>query len=207
MPIAAIRHKTPAQLRADVDAFAERYVHDWERWLSTRREGRPMLFGRILRKWQATRPRPMRRLRQEARHDAPFLDDLLEDAAQPLRIVAGCSILTIAGRTAEQAKAFRMLWTNFARLPLSGGPSCVGITKAVLLLTEGTIGPALDSRVRAKLRVARPVDSAEWLGMLEQIGEDIAAFERAYGPMAKIVSSRFAHLAPGRLYDMALGPR
>jgi hypothetical protein len=207
VPIAAIRHKTPSQFRADVDAFAERYVRDWDCWLSTSREGRPMLFGRILRKWQATRPRPIRRLREEAQHGAPFLDDLLEDAAKPLHVVAGCSVLTIAGRTAEQQEAFRMLWANFARLPLSGRPSCVGITKAVLLLTEGRIGPALDSRVRAKLGVARPADCAEWLGMLEEIGEDIAGFERAHGPMAEIVSSRFAHLAPGRLYDMALGPR
>jgi hypothetical protein len=205
--IAAIRYKTPAQLRADVDGFAARYVEDWESWLRMGSEGRPTLFGRILRKWQATRPRPMRRLREEAQHGAPFLDDLLKDAAEPLRVVASCNVLTIADRTAGQEEAFRMLWAIFARLPLSGGPSCVGITKAVLLLTEGRIGPALDARVRAKLGVARPATSAEWLRMLQEIGEDVAAFECAHGPMATIVSSRFAQLAHGRLYDMALGPR
>jgi hypothetical protein len=161
VPIVAIRHKTAAQLRADVDGFAPRYVDDWDRWLGMSRQERPMLLGRILRKWQATRPRPMRRLRDEAQHGAPFLDDLLEDAAEPLGVVASCSLVTIADRTARQEEAFRMLWANFARLPLSGGPSCVGITKAVLLLTEGRIGPALDSRVRVKLGVARPADSAE----------------------------------------------
>ncbi len=207
MPIAAIRNKTPAQLRADVDGFAARYVQDWEDWLRMGSEGRPVLFGRILRKWQATRPLPMRRPREEAQPWAPVLDDLLEAAAEPLRVVAGCSVLTISERTPEQTEAFQMLWAIFARLPSSGVASCVGITKALLLLTEGRIGPALDSRVRAKLGVARPADSAEWLGILEEIGADIAAFERVHGPMATIVSSRFAQLAPGRLYDMALGPR
>jgi hypothetical protein len=207
VPIAAISNKTPAQLRAEVDGFAARYVQDWDNWLTMRSEGRPLLFGRILRKWQATRPLPMRRLSKEARHGAPFLDDLLEAAAEPLRLVAGCNVLTISERTPEQTQAFQTLWKVFAQLPLAGEASCVGITKALLLLTEGRIGPALDSRVRAKLGVARPANCLEWLRLLQEVAEDIAAFERLHGPIANIVPVRFAKLAYGRLYDMALGPR
>lgn len=207
MPIAAIRNKTPAQLRADVSDFAVRYVQDWDSWLSVSSEGRPTLFGRILRKWQATRPLAMRRLRHEAKHGAPFLDDLLETAEEPLRVVSSCSVLTIAARTPEQDEAFRRLWAVFSQLAVSGGASCVGITKAVLLLTEGKIGPALDSRVRGKLGVPRPRNCSEWLAILQDIGEDITAFERGYGPMAAAVPTGFAKLAHGRLYDMALGPR
>jgi hypothetical protein len=207
VPIAVIRNKTPAQLRADVDGFAARYAQDWEDWLSMGSEGRPTLFGRILRKWQGTRPLPMRRPRKEAQHGAPFLDDLLDDAAKPLRVVADCSVLTITKRTPEQTEAFQALWAVFARLPLSGVASCVGITKALLLLTEGRIGPALDSRVRAKLGVARPADCSEWLRILQEVAEDIEAFERLHGPLANAVPVRFAKLACGRLYDMALGPR
>lgn len=207
MPITVIRNKTPAQLRADIDGFAVRYVQDWESWLSIGSTGRPMLFGRILRKWQATRPLPMRRLRTEAQHGAPFLDDLLEAAAEPLRVVAGCSVLTITQRTPEQTEAFQRLWAVFARLPLSGVASCVGITKALLLLTEGRIGPALDSWVRGKLGVARPANCSEWLWILQEVAADIAAFEQLHGPIANAVPVRFAKLADGRLYDMALGPR
>lgn len=207
MPIAVIRNKTPAQLRADVDGFAARYVQDWENWLSMGSAGRPMLFGRILRKWQATRPLPMRRLKNEAQHQGPFLDDLLEAAAEPLQVVASCSVVTIAERTPEQTEAFNTLWAVFARLPLAGVASCVGITKALLLLSEGRIGPALDSRVRTKLGVARPANCSEWLQILQEVAEDIAAFEQRHGPITKVVHIRFAKLAYGRLYDMALGPR
>jgi hypothetical protein len=202
-----IRNKTPSQLRAEVDGFAARYVQDWENWLNVGSAGRPMLFGRILRKWQATRPLPMRRLREETQHGAPFLDDLLEAAAKPLRVVAGCSVLTITERTPEQTEAFQALWAVFSRLPLSGAASCVGITKALLLLTEGRIGPALDSRVRGKLGVGRPANCSEWLRILQEVAEDIAAFEHLHGPIANVVPVRFAKLPLGRLYDMALGPR
>lgn len=207
MPIEAIRNKTPAQIRADVDGFASRYVEDWDTWLSGGPDGRPELFGRILRKWQATRPLPMRRLRKEAQHQAPFLDDLCEATEEPVRVLADLSVLTIAERTPAQQKALETLWTIFSRLPASGVATCVGITKGMLLVTNGRIGPAFDSQVRRKLCVARPTTYAEWLAILQEIGEDIAIFERAHGPITEFVPSRFAHLAYGRLYDMALGPR
>jgi hypothetical protein len=92
-------------------------------------------------------------------------------------------------------------------LPTSGVASCVGITKAVLLLTDGRIGPAFDSQVRRRLGVARPTTYREWLQALEEIGEDIAVFESAHGPLTKAVPAHFAQIPYGRLYDMALGPR
>jgi hypothetical protein len=203
----AIRNKTPAQIRADVEGFAARYVEDWDAWLNGDPDGRPELFGRILRKWQATRPLPMRRLRKEAQHQAPFLEDLWQAAEEPVRVLADLSVVTIADRTPAQQGALETLWTNFSRLPSSGVGSCVAITKGMLLVTDGRIGPAFDSQVRRKLRVARPTTCAEWLAILQEIGEDIALFERAHGPITACVPCRFTHLAYGRLYDMALGPR
>jgi len=113
----------------------------------------------------------------------------------------------MAHRTGEQEEALTSLWAIFSRLPTSGTASCVGITKAVLLLTDGRIGPAFDSQVRRKLGVGRPATCREWLQTLQDIGEDIAAFETSHGRLAKAVPFRFAQLAYGRLYDMALGPR
>jgi hypothetical protein len=43
--------------------------------------------------------------------------------------------------------------------------------------------------------------------LLEDVGEDIAVFESSHGSLTKAVPVRFARLAYGRLYDMALGPR
>ncbi|MFQ5830941.1 MAG: hypothetical protein ACE5JD_17570, partial [Candidatus Methylomirabilia bacterium] len=162
---------------------------------------------RILRKWQATRPLAMRRVKEEADHGAPFLDDLLESAQEPLRTLADLTVLTIARRAPQEDEALAALWRIFSRLPTSGVASCVGITKAVLLLTDGRIGPAFDSQVRKKLGMGRPPTCGEWLQTLQEIGEDIAMFESTHGPLPKAVPARFAQLGYGRLYDMALGPR
>jgi hypothetical protein len=205
--VEAIRNKTPRQIRAAVNGFAMRYVEDWEGWLAAHREDRPDLFGRILRKWQATRPLAMRRLKREAAHGAPFLDDLLESAVEPLHTLADLTVVTIAHRAPAQHEALAMLWAIFSRLPTSGVASCVGITKAVLLLTDGRIGPAFDSQVRQRLGVGRPATCRDWLQILQDIGQDIAVFESAHGPLTKAVPARFAPLEYGRLYDMALGPR
>lgn len=207
MAVKAIRNKTPRQVRSAVNAFSARYVEDWNAWVGAHRDARPQLFARILRKWQATRPLAMRRLRAEAEHRPPFLDDLLESAVEPLRALGGLTLLTITRRTRVQDEALTTLWTIFSRLPTSGAASCVGITKAVLLLTDGRIGPAFDSQVRSKLGVGRPATCREWLQTLQDIGEDIAVFESSKGRLTQAVPARFARLAYGRLYDMALGPR
>jgi hypothetical protein len=54
-----------------VNAFSAGYVTDWNLWLEVRPRDRAALFGVILRRWQATRPRPMRRTRLEAGRKAP----------------------------------------------------------------------------------------------------------------------------------------
>ena len=99
------------------------------------------------------------------------------------------------------------MWQIFGQLPTSGSASCVGITKAILLLTDGRLGPAFDSQVRKRLGAAQPATSAAWVGILEEIADDIIAYEAANGLLARLVPPRFAHLAYGRVYDMALGPR
>lgn len=205
--IDALRTMSPSELRSKVNGFATGYVEDWKTWLAAGHDRRPELFGRILRRWQATRPQAMRRLRRETNHEAPYLEDLLEAAAEPLRTLESITLLKIAQRKPAQNEALNVLWNIFSRLPTSGVSSCVGITKAVLLLTDGRIGPAFDSQVRKKLGVGRPETCREWLQRLEDIGEDIAAFEAMHDQLADAVSSHFAQLGYGRLYDMALGPR
>lgn len=207
MSVDALRKKTPKQVHDDVSSFAARYIEDWESWMQAAEEQRPQLFGHILRKWQATRPRAMRRLRNQAQHGAPFLDDLLRRSSKPLQVVEDLTLLAIAFRTAAQDRALVSLWKIFLHLPTSGAASCVGITKAILLLTDGRIGPAFDSKVRKQLGVGPPPTPAEWLGTLQQIAEDIAAFESVHGPLTDAVPRQFAQLGYGRLYDMALGPR
>jgi hypothetical protein len=113
----------------------------------------------------------------------------------------------LAVATSTQRDALGTLWEVFAALPINGRATCVGISKAVLLVTDGRIGPALDSTVRERTGLPRPANGGEWLACLAAIGEELAEFESRHGPVQDAVSPRFRHLAAGRLYDMALGPR
>ena len=110
----------------------------------------------------------------------------------------------------QQDEALANVWGVFLHVTTTGLASCVGITKAVFRLTDGRVGPALDSTVRKRVRVRGPANSIsrpDWLQILEGVGDDISAFESANGPLARVVSPRFADLANGRRYDTALGPR
>lgn len=205
--VSGIRHMTPAQVSQAVSGFASTYVADWESWLATPFEQRPVMLGRILRRWQATRPAPMRREQAAAVHEAPYLEDLFADAQGSIRLLADLDLSSLRRRSAVQEQALRGLWGNFSRLTATGEATCVGITKTILLVTDGRIGPAFDSTVRDRLRIARPAYSSDWIRSLDLISADLKMFESRHGPLAEAVLPRFRHLAVGRLYDMALGPR
>ena len=152
----------------------------WDDWLAAGTNVRRNFSGVVLRKWQQPpRGRPRAPAGGTARSGA-FLDELLAEAEEPLHLMANLSVATVSERTPAQDEALAGLWSIFSRLRISGVTSCVGITKAILLLTDGKIGPAFDSRVRANLGVARPSTCSEWLQALENIAEDIAMFERQW---------------------------
>jgi hypothetical protein len=202
-----LARKSPQEVRAAVESFAARYVRDWDAWVNARPKDMATVFGQVLRRWQATRPRPMRRPQAEAVHEPPYLDDLLAGALPSLERLGRIDVATVQSRTPEQADAFAELWATFEGLTSVGRASCVGVSKAVLLVTYGKIGPALDSNVRAALGIRAPVTANEWLAVLDHVGRDIALFEAANGPLAGAVPARFARVGVGRLYDMVLGPR
>lgn len=146
-------------------------------------------------------------IRAEAHHGAPFLEDLLDSAAEPVFVLGEKTVLTIGRRSIQEDNALRALWEVFSHLSETGLASCVGISKAVLLVTDGRIGPAFDSNVRRELGLDRPETCREWLQILDAVGGDIAVFESKNGPLTRAVSPRFERLGYGRLYDMVLGPR
>lgn len=208
MMVTCLRRMSPDEVRVAVGAFPSRYVRDWDQWGKADRQYRAVLFGKILRKWQATRPRAMRRPIVEARHESPFLEDLLAASEPHIRRLSRLSVKELPDASNEADEALRALWANFTKLPIQGSASCVGISKAVLLLTDGRIGPAFDSRVRrCVLGAGRHIETAErWISVLRQVGEDIRAFEAAHSPLPDVVPTAFSALGYGRLYDMAFGP-
>lgn len=195
MTIVALRTLTPEDVRSAMSQFNSRYIRDWASWIGTPPQRRPVEFGRILRNWQATRPLEMRRPRAEASHPGPYLDDLLEMAGSPIAALAGLGLSWVNTRSPEQADALCDLWEIFASLPTQGRATCVGITKAVLLATDGQVGPALDSRVQQSIGVRPPADAQAWLQILDGVGADIRAFERQHGPLYKVVQPEFSRLS------------
>ena len=207
--IDVLRKMTPAQVRRSVAGFSIDYVHDWDRWTSAATIDRPAAFVRTLGRWQAVRPRRLRRIRARSQeHPPPHIEDLLESAEPYLEAISGLFMGRTEAMTEKERGALETLWSVFLGLPQSGESSCVAITKAVLLLTDGRIGPALDSKVRGRLACGRIRTAREWTDVLVEVTADIRAFERASSvTLAEAVPPRFAALANGRLYDMVLGPR
>ena len=208
MQIRVVSEMTPRELAQAVGGFRKTYVSDWEEWLNTPASDEVRKFASILRKWQATRPHRLRSTREEAEHEAPFLDDLVEWAQPHLAAVEGITLASIHAVQPPQCNAMDELWSIFTQLPVSGSATCVGISKAILLLTNGRIGPAFDSNVRKRLRIDHIKSPRDWIAVLAQIGSDVRSFERRWGvPLSEAVPPQFRHLEAGRLYDMALGPR
>jgi hypothetical protein len=163
-----------------LSSFSHPYVVDWDRWLEAAPERRVALFAAIPRRWQATRPLRMRRPRAEADHGPPHMEDLLDQAGPHLGTLGDLAVTDPGRATAGQFDAHLGLWATFSQLPQDEETSCVGITRAVLLLTDGRIGPAFDSTVRTRLGMTRRLQSPEdWIEALRHVGQDILTFRGA----------------------------
>jgi hypothetical protein len=149
-----IRNLTIDQIRQRIESFDYSYVQDWSTWVTVRRDypfdHTPPEFGRILRRWQACRPNAMRRCRADATHEAPYLEDLLNDALSAAAALDGFDLSQANPMNEVVENALQELWAIFRNLSYSGRcrnglAGVVGISKAVLLITEGRVGPAFDS--------------------------------------------------------------
>ena len=211
-----IRNLTVDQIRQRMRSFDQSYVYDWNTWLIVRRDY-PLdhtapEFGRILRRWQACRPNKMRRCSDEATHEAPYLEDLVHSGINVATILNGFDLRHANAMSQATEDALLQLWAIFRQLSYSGRSrnglaGVVGISKAVLLVTEGRVGPAFDSKVRKELGVGDIPDARSWITNLKRVAEDIAGFEQSNQcALRDAVPSEFGSLHHGRLYDMILGP-
>jgi hypothetical protein len=202
------------QFRARVNRFNPSFVKDWNEWHETlrSRDGVANRFGKTLRRWQACRPNRMRRTRQENLHSAPFLEDLIAQSSDYLQSLQEFCVGHQASLNERACQALKELWEIFKHLSYQGRArdglaGVVGISKAVLLLTEGRVGPAFDSLVRGNLGIQEPCTADAWICALRVASQDIEEFERNNKCTLQQASPPpFAELQTGRLYDMALGP-
>lgn len=209
-----IAHLTVKQFQYKINRFDQTYVQDWNTWFQALKVQQNVAseFGRTLRRWQACRPNRMRRTQQEALHDAPFLEDLIAQSNQFIQVLQNFDIRHKAALNRKACHALEQLWNIFQNLSYhgrarNGRAGVVGISKAVLLLTEGRVGPALDSKVRGHLRIQEPLNAQQWIDSLQVVSRDILAFEaKNQCTLQEATPRAFAGLYSGRIYDMALGP-
>ena len=206
-----ITNNTIAELRDRVARFDQSYVDDWNNWLNTPPQNRPVQLGIILRRWQACRPNRMRRTINENMHAAPFLDDLVQDAMPHIQILYSFDMRLNNSFTPNAINALNELWKIFENLSYhgharNGKAGVVGISKAILLLSDGRVGPAFDSKVRHHLSLDNINKCSQWIEALRVVCDDIHAFEKANQTTIALSVPKFAHLNTGRIYDMALGP-
>ncbi len=204
--------KSPMDVKDAIASFTKAYVYHWQQWQKTCTVGvtssSAPILGEILRKWQAARPLPMRRARQGAKHQPPYLEDLIEEALPHIRDLGTSTVRDIPAFTSQQIESLSAMWSIFRNLTTKGQASCVGITKAVLLLTQGQIGPALDSTVRSVLSISQPTSATQWLECLRAVADDIRAFEGKHGiALEDLVPLEWQPVRVGRVYDMIAGPK
>jgi hypothetical protein len=192
--------------------FDRKYVDDWNRWLQVKAENRSEQFGSILRNWQACRPNKMRQTSAANLHEAPYIDDLMEQASHSISALAAFELNDFSKFSEDIFKHISVLWDIFENLSYTGKArkgkaGAVGISKAVLLLSDGHIGPAFDSEVRTHLGIKEITNAKQWFKAIQIVAQDIQSFEAKNNTTIKnSAPEEFKGLNIGRIYDMALGP-
>ncbi|MCX5886082.1 MAG: hypothetical protein NT096_09275 [Proteobacteria bacterium] len=212
-----IANLTITEFRALVERFDEKYVNHWNTWIQAceAQENIPRVFGCILRSWQAFRPNIMRRPQAEAGHEPPYLEAIINGVTPSIQVLENFDISTNKPFCDQSINALTGLWNSLLQLSFEGRKrtkrnglaGAVGISKAVLLLTKGRVGPAFDSKVRKSLGISEPESPAEWISALGLANRDIIAFQEANQcTLRQAAPEHFSHIHAGRIYDMALGP-
>lgn len=207
-----ITNSSIKEFQERINRFAQQYVDDWNSWLNIQPNVRAEQLGVTLRRWQACRPNRMRRTQAENLHEAPYLEDLITQAAPHLQALQNFDIRDNASFSPQNCDSLAQLWNIFQNLSYHGRTrnglaGVVGISKAVLLLTDGRVGPAFDSEVRSHLGLRRIANASEWINALCTASRDIQAFEATnQTTLQQAVPQPHAGLQSGRIYDMALGP-
>jgi hypothetical protein len=207
-----IANITVEDFQDKINRFDQNYVDDWNDWIAVQPNNRAAQFGAVLRRWQACRPNRMRRTRAEQLHDEPYLEDLINSSEQYVQALQEFDIRLQASFTQAACDSLLQLYGIFQNLSYYGRArgglaGIVGISKAVLLLTEGRVGPAFDSEVRTHLGLRRIENANDWICALQVASRDIQRFEAANQvTLQQAVSQQHAGISSGRIYDMALGP-
>jgi hypothetical protein len=211
---------TPEMVRVRIARFDQKYASDWAIWCAAF-QGSPsseiaQLFGHILRSWQAfrgrTKGRRMRRSwveeqKRQACHGEPYLEEVLTRVLEWIGDLGEITVRDLSNPSTVLVDKFRGVWDAAQCLVTTNDAGIVGISKAVMLLSCGRIGPAFDSTVRKQTGVKAAVTAEQWLAALQLVSRDIAVFELKHGlRIETLLPMGIPQLNVGRVYDMIAGP-
>ena len=194
-----------------ISSFSERYAQHWRDWVRVSgghnfQTGETPIrvaseFKRILGAWQACRPKPLL--------SSIELQSTLDSVAEPLKLLGEANLRSLHTSGPEPPEAISRLWEIFkSGLCGRGNATEVGITKAILLVTKGKIGPAFDSNVQMELNAWHVVGWKPYYDALAVIADDLVVFEARESAKVEELATRAGRPAEvGRVMDMVLGPR
>jgi hypothetical protein len=209
-----IRNFSIQQFQERLNRFEISYINDWNEWIDSCNHNFEVayIFGIILRRWQACRPNSMRRSQNENDHEPPYLEHLLHRSSVFVDNLVAFDLRNINSFCDDSEHSLNQLWNIFTDLSYrgkarNGKTGVVGISKAVLLLTKGRVGPAFDSKVRQNLCINAINNAQQWINALKYVSKDIISLEQNNNcSIYDATPNRFSTLQVGRIYDMALGP-
>lgn len=202
-----LQRKNLEETKTLLKSFSKKYAGDWKCWINTLQRY-PFVspevakkFGEILRRWQAGRPRKI-----------SSDDKLLSILNQTKRILSQTTKINLREIFLSDTKikgVLESLWNLFKNdLTEQKNTTGVGVTKAIMLVTEGNIGPAFDSNVCFNLNYYIHNSFESYYMGLQEIAEDIYKFENKENVhLEDLIPEQWKPVNIGRAYDMLVGPR
>jgi hypothetical protein len=157
-------------------------------------------FGDTLRRWNACRRRGGVR---------EHMAELLQSVLPYVESLQSSSLREFISPSQEESSSIMELWSVLeSGLCLSKPASEVGISKSIMLLTRGRIGPAFDSTVRDAFGLRRINNARELLEVYKAVANDLRQFEHVnHVNLEELVPTGRESIGVGRIVDMVAGPR
>ncbi|MHB8808293.1 MAG: hypothetical protein ACYC59_12055 [Anaerolineaceae bacterium] len=190
--------------------FREKYVKNWDVWLARplselNRDGRRNIFINTLKAWGICRCPEGGGIKHDFSLDS--FSRLEKISAQLLNYD-----LRSFTKTDDVVVQLRDLWIGLNGICEKKQVNMLIASKAIMLLTDGAIGPAFDSSVMRTIWGIKyssyDRSFGNWINLLSEVSKDIQDFEvRIVVRMEDAAPKVFVNVKVGRLYDMAFGPR
>lgn len=205
MHINVLRNRDVKEIRSLIQNFSFRYIHDVKNFSVTASEyGLISLEAsenliKLLKKWQACRP-------SSVQEDVL---SILKSIHEDYKTIELIDLRNICYATPNEITAITRIWSTLVgKLCFNRTIAEVAASKTFLIITNGRIGPALDSNARRVLNIPRIQKSEDYISLLLAISEDIAAFENSNKiQLEDLVPKEWHPIFIGRVYDMIVGPK